>query len=77
MVRLLPFEGNQMNMSQELFNTLMSALHLAYDEDTDSWHFSVDSTDAHDAIQSISDMYPDLRKVWWTENSWKFNGFPE
>ena len=50
-----------MNMSQELFNTLMSALHLAYDEDTDSWHFSVDSTDAHDAIQSISDMYPELR----------------
>ena len=61
-----------MNMSQELFNTLMTALHLAYDEDSDSWTFRY-----NDAIQSLSDMYPELRKVWWTENSWQFNGFPE
>ena len=59
-----------MNMSQELFNTLMAALHLAYVESVDSWPY-------HNATESLAHMYPELRKVWWTENSWQFNGFPE
>ena len=59
-----------MNMSQELFNTLMAALHLAYYESDDSWPY-------HTSTESLAHMYPELRKVWWTENSWQFNGFPE
>mgnify|MGYP003151046749 CR=1 FL=1 len=59
-----------MNMSQELFNTLMDALQLAYDESSGNRKY-------HDAEQSLADTFPELRKVWWTDNSWQFNGFPE
>ena len=60
-----------MIMSQELFNTLMTALHVV--------HFDTGTCipETEGAMQSLADMYPDLRKVWWTDNSWKFNGFPE
>jgi len=58
-----------MNISQELFNTLMSALHVAQD--------NTDLPGIDTAMQSLADMYPEQRKVWWSNNSWKFNGFPE
>jgi len=58
-----------MTISQELFNTLMSALHSAQD--------NTDLPGIDTAMQSLADMYPEQRKVWWSNNSWKFNGFPE
>jgi uncharacterized protein YqfB (UPF0267 family) len=58
-----------MTISQELFNTLMSALHAAQD--------NTDLPGIDTAMQSLADMYPEQRKVWWSNNSWKFNGFPE
>ena len=61
-------------MTQELFNSLMAALH--HPLTTVHYLHDGDTTD-YDAIRSLSDMYPDLRRVWWEDNSWKFNGFPE
>jgi hypothetical protein len=60
-----------MTISQELFNTLMTALHVVHFDNNTNIPGTVT------AMQSLADMYPEQRKVWWTNNSWKFNGFPE
>ena len=67
-------------MTQTLFNAITHALiQLYYGEDFEPRGFNPPTGPSCylEAERQLAEDFPEMRKVWWKDNSWRFNGFPE
>jgi len=70
-------------MTQSDFDTMtLNLITLYYGpiDSVDPYHATENATGPLcylEAERQLAEDFPELRKVWWKDHGWRFNGFPE